>query len=74
MRADDIEKIIKAGFGWGLLILLGWLAWHILHDNITQANSYGLDAIVGGLIAMSGAYAQWAFGSRSPAPPPEEHK
>lgn len=64
MSSTSVIEIIKASFGWGVLLLLAWLAWHILHGEITQANSYGLDAIVGGLLAMAGGYTQWAFGSR----------
>lgn len=66
MSVSNIIDIIKASFGWGVLLLLGWLAWHILHGDVTQANSYGLDAIEGGLIAMAGGYTQWAFGHRIP--------
>ena len=67
MNAEAIEKIIKAAFGPVVLFLLAWLAWHILHGDVTQANSYGLDAIEGGLIAMAGGYTQWAFGARIPS-------
>ena len=74
MNADAIEKVIKAAFGPCVLFLLAWLAWHILHGEVTQATSYGLDAIEGGLIAMAGGYTQWAFGSRLPAPHEEEKK
>lgn len=57
----NVVEIIKASVGVLLVLLLCWLAWHIIHGDVTQANSFGLDAvftIVGGL---GTAYAMWAY-------------
>lgn len=68
MTIGNVVEIVKASFGLLVLALLGWLAWHIVHGEVTQANSYGLDAITGGLLSLAGAYGQWAFGARIAAP------
>lgn len=53
----------KAIFGFLLLFLLAFLAGLIAIGHVQQATSYGLDFLLGGINAIAGAFAQWAFGS-----------
>lgn len=57
----NVVEIIKASVGPLLVFLLCWLAWHIIHGDVTQANSFGLDAIFTVVGGMGTAYALWAY-------------
>ena len=59
----------KMGFGFLLLLVTGVLAGMIALGKVTQESSYGLPEILGGLLTLSGGFANWAFGeSRSSRP------
>lgn len=58
-----IVEIIKASVGPLLVGLLAWLAYHVIHGDVTQQNSYGLDAIFTIIGGMGTAYALWAYRS-----------
>ena len=64
---------LKMGFGFLLLLLLATLAAIIGLGKVEQTTSYGLQDILGGLLVLSGGYAQWAFHDK-PASNPEEVK
>jgi hypothetical protein len=56
----------KMVFGFCLLISITLLACLISIGKVHQESSYGLPEILGGLIALAGGFANWAFGeSRS---------
>lgn len=48
-------------FGFGLLLVITVLALIIALGTVTQANSYGLEIVLGSLATLSGGFAQWAF-------------
>lgn len=54
---------LKLLFGILLLILLATLATVIGLGKVQQETSFGLQDILGGLLVLSGAYSQWAFGA-----------
>ena len=57
------------GFGFLLLLVIGALAALIAFGDVKQDSSYGLPEILGGLLALAGGFANWAFGeSRSSRP------
>jgi len=64
MSAPDPGWIpyLKMVFGILLLILLAALALVIGLGKVEQSTSFGLQDILGGLLVLSGAYGQWAFG------------
>ena len=64
MSAPDPGWIpyLKMVFGILLLILLAALALVIGLGKVEQSTSFGLQDILGGLLLLSGAYGQWAFG------------
>jgi hypothetical protein len=53
---------LKMLFGVLLLVLLATLAAVIGLGKVQQETSFGLQDILGGLLVLSGAYSQWAFG------------
>lgn len=58
---DDRLKII---FGFLLVLMLTILAAILGLGKVEQSTSFGLQDILGGLLVLSGAYGQWAFGSK----------
>jgi hypothetical protein len=52
---------LKMTFGFFLLVILATLAGIIAIGKVHMETSYGLDLILGGLIALSGGFVQWAF-------------
>lgn len=56
---------MKVTFGFLLLLLLTILALAIGLGKVQQETSFGLQDILGGLLVLSGAYSQWAFGGPS---------
>lgn len=57
---------MKMLFGFALLAITGGLAAVIAMAHVDQQSSYGLPEILGGLLALNGGFANWAFGeSRS---------
>ena len=66
--------ILKMVFGYMLLVLLAGLAIVIALGKVSQDSSFGLTEILGGLLVLSGGFAQWAFGpaksSESGSSPP----
>jgi thiol:disulfide interchange protein len=52
---------LKLGFGFLLLLVLGFLATITGLGKVEAASSYGLDIILGGLLTLAGAFAGWAF-------------
>lgn len=60
----------KMVYGFCLLICISVLASLIALGDVRQDSSYGLPEILGGLLALAGGFANWAFGeSRSSQPP-----
>lgn len=56
----------KLAFGFLLLACITGLAMAIALGKVHQETSYGLPEILGGLLALTGGFANWAFGeSRS---------
>ena len=56
----------KMLFGFLLLFCIAVLASIIAIGHVRQETSYGLDMILGGLLALAGGFSNWAFGeSRS---------
>ena len=56
----------KMAFGFLLLLCITVLAGMIAIGHVHQESSYGLPEILGGLLALAGGFANWAFGeSRS---------
>lgn len=60
----NIIEILKASVGPLLVLLLGWLAYSIITGNVTERNSYGLDAVFAIIGAMGTAYGMWAYMSK----------
>lgn len=58
-----IVEILKASVGVLLVLLLAWLAYHIIHGDVTQQNSFGLDGIFTIIGGMGTAYSIWAYRS-----------
>lgn len=65
MKAPDEKWLpfLKMAFGLVLLVMLAVLAAIIGLGKVQQETSFGLQDILGGLLVLSGAYSQWAFGS-----------
>jgi len=57
---------LKMLFGFLLMLILASLAGIIAIGHVHMDTSYGLDIILGGLIALSGGFVQWAF-TRNPS-------
>lgn len=57
----NIAEILKASVGPLLVLLLCWLAWHIIHGDVSQQNSFGLDAVFTIVGGMGTAYSLWAY-------------
>lgn len=53
---------LKMLFGFLLLICITLLAMLIAIGKVQQESSYGLPEILGGLLALAGGFANWAFG------------
>lgn len=70
----NVVEIIKAIVGPLLVALLAWLAWHIIHGDVTQQNSFGLDGIFTIIGGMGTAYAIWAFRGYRKGNGDEDHK
>lgn len=58
----DWLPFLKMVFGLLLMLMLGTLALAIGLGKVQQETSFGLQDILGGLLVLSGAYGQWAFG------------
>jgi len=54
---------LKMTFGFLLLFLLAVLAGIIAVGKVEQETSFGLQYILGGLTALAGGFAHWAFGA-----------
>jgi hypothetical protein len=54
----------KMLFGYLLLVVIAALAAMIALGDVQQSSSYGLPEILGALIALAGAFGNWAFGHR----------
>jgi hypothetical protein len=68
MRVLDLSHL-KMLFGFLLLFVTAALAGIIALGKVEQESSYGLPEILGGLLTLSGGFANWAFGeSRSSMP------
>jgi cytochrome c biogenesis protein CcdA len=52
---------LKMYFGFLLMVILATIAGIIAIGHVHMESSYGLDIILGGLIALSGGFVQWAF-------------
>ena len=72
---------LKILYGFMLLVMLASLAVVIALGKVEQSTSYGLLPIITALATLSGAFAQWAFGSgnqgnqgNQPKPPESEDK
>lgn len=76
MNAPAWLQFLKMLFGFCLLTVLGLLARGLALNQVKADTSYGLEIILGGLLTMSGAFANWAFGEVShrleQTPKPEE--
>ena len=57
-------ELLKLLFGFALLLVLAALAGLLVVYKVEQTTSYGLDMILGGLLTLSGGFAQWAFTGR----------
>ena len=53
---------LKVGFGFLLLMALTVLSTIIALGRVEQNTSFGLQTLLGGLLVLSGGFAQWAFG------------
>lgn len=58
-----IVEIFVASVGPLLVILLAWLAYSIITGNVTERNSYGLDAVFAIIGGLGTAYSLWAYRS-----------
>lgn len=67
-----IVEIFVASVGPLLVVLLAWLAYSIITGNVTERNSYGLDAVFAIIGGLGTAYSLWAY--RSIAKGNGEHK
>lgn len=52
---------MKVGFGYILLIVLAGPCVVIGLGKVEAATSFGLDILIGGLLTLAGACAQWCF-------------
>jgi hypothetical protein len=52
---------LKVLFGFLLVVTLALLACIIALEKVEAQTSFGLDIILGGLMVLSGGFAQWAF-------------
>jgi len=65
----------KMVFGFLLLFCIAVLAAVIAIGHVRQETSYGLPEILGGLLALAGGFANWAFGeSRSSSKDTEQYQ
>ncbi len=48
-------------FGFGLLLILAFLAAILALGKVHMETSYGLDIVLGSLTTLTGGFAQWAF-------------
>ena len=62
MNAPSWLLFLKMLFGFCLLVVLALLARGLALNQVKADTSYGLEIILGGLLTMSGAFANWAFG------------
>lgn len=53
---------LKMTFGFLLVLVVAGLAALISLGKVEQQTSFGLDIILGGLLTLTGGFAQWAFG------------
>ena len=66
-------SVYKMMFGFMLLLCIALLAGIIAIGHVHQESSYGLPEILGGLLALAGGFANWAFGeSRTSSDPGKE--
>ena len=68
LPADTSRLKVMLGFvfGFSLLFILGWLAFHIALGKVEMQTSYGLDLLIGALATLCGSFANWAFGIHRP--------
>jgi len=52
---------MKIAFGYALLLVLASLCAVIALWKVEAATSFGLDILIGGLLTLSGSFAQWCF-------------
>jgi hypothetical protein len=52
---------LKVLFGYLLVLTLAVLACIIALGKVEAASSFGLDIILGGLMVLSGGFANWCF-------------
>ncbi len=55
-------------FGFGLLMILAFLAAILALGKVHMETSYGLDIVLGSLTTLSGGFAQWAFSGTGERP------
>lgn len=60
-----VVEILVASVGPLLVVLLAWLAYSIIQGNVTERNSYGLDAVFAIIGGLGTAYSMWAYRSLS---------
>ena len=58
----------KLFFGVLLLLTLATLSAMIALGKVEQSTSHGLDTLLGGLLTLSGGFANWCFGPYSKRP------
>lgn len=66
---------LKVYFGFLLIVLLTILAAILGIGKVEQSTSFGLQDVLGGLLVISGSYANWCFGhnrSINPSEVPEK--
>lgn len=69
LKAAPDEKwlpFLKMVFGGLLLVILASLSAIIALGKVEQSTSHGLDSLLGGLLVLSGGFAQWAFTGAKP--------
>ena len=64
----------KMVWGFLLLFIVGGLISRIALGKVEEATSYGLLPMIAMLAVLVGQWAQWAFGTKSPAKQDEEEK
>lgn len=52
---------LKVTFGFLLVLTIASLAALIALGKVEQQTSFGLDIILGGLLTLTGGFANWAF-------------
>lgn len=57
----NFVEIFVASVGPLLVVLLAWLAYSIITGNVTERNSYGLDAVFAIIGGLGTAYSMWAY-------------